>query len=109
MASNTTDATDANFSGEVLEADTTVLVDFWAAWCAPCKAIAPHLDQLAAKHTGKLKVVQVDASANMATAKKYNVQNLPTFVLFKGGKEVGRKIGTAGGIVAIEQLVLPTL
>lgn len=109
MASNTTDATDNSFSGEVLESDTPVLVDFWAAWCAPCKAIAPALDQLAGKHAGKLKVVKVDASANMATAKKYNVLNLPTFVVFKGGKEVGRKIGTAGGIVAIEQMVLPTL
>lgn len=104
----TTNLTAADFEQTVADNDI-VLVDFWAAWCAPCKAIAPHLDQLAVKHTGKLKVVKVDASAHMATARKYNVLNLPTFVLFKGGVEVGRKVGTAGGIAAIEQMVLPSL
>lgn len=105
MAGNTIDATDATFETEVLKSDVPVLVDFWAAWCAPCKAIAPHLDQLAQKRAGQLKIVKVDAQNNMPTARKFNVQNLPTFVLFQNGVEVSRKIGTGGGIVAIEKLV----
>jgi thioredoxin 1 len=105
MSEHVTAVTDATFSDEVLNADTPVLVDFWATWCAPCKAIAPHLEVLAEELQGKVKVVKLDASANMTTARAHKVANLPTFVVFQGGREVSRKVGTAGGIVAVRKLV----
>jgi thioredoxin 1 len=106
MASpNVKDVTDADFESEVLQSDVPVLVDFWATWCAPCRAIAPHVDALAEEHLGKLKVVKLDAQKNMQTARQHKVSNLPTFLIFKGGKEVSRKIGTAGGRRGLDQLV----
>lgn len=110
MASaHTTDATDATFAAEVLQSEVPVLVDFWAAWCAPCKQIAPHLEKMAEELGGKLKVVKLDAQNNMPTARTYSVSALPTFVVFKGGKEVARKIGTGGGPQALRALVDPLL
>ena len=109
MAGHTVDATDATFDDEVLDADVPVLVDFWAAWCGPCRAIAPHLDKLAGENQGTLKVVKVDAQNNMATARRFSVSNLPTFVLFRNGEEIGRKIGTGGGAVGLNEFVQPAL
>ena len=106
---HTHDATDTTFDTEVLQADVPVLVDFWAAWCGPCRAIAPALDTLAGELDGKLKVVKLDAQNNMPTANRFNVKNLPTFVLFKGGKEIDRKIGTGGGAQGLRQFVEPHL
>lgn len=106
MASLTAATTDKTFQGDVLDAERLVLVDFWADWCAPCKTISPALDQLALKHADKLKVVKVDVASQRATASRYGVSALPTFVVFKGGKEVARHAGVAGGIQAIEKLVL---
>lgn len=110
MASDhTTDATDATFEAEVLQADVPVLVDFWAAWCAPCKQIAPHLETIGAENAGQIKIVKVDAQNNMDTARKYGVSALPTFVLFKGGEEVDRKIGVGGGPTGIRKFIEPVL
>ncbi len=110
MASaHTTDATDATFEAEALQGDVPVLVDFWAAWCAPCKQIAPHLEKMAEELGGKLKVVKVDAQNNMTTARRYSVSALPTFVVFKNGQEVARKIGTGGGPQGLRELVNPLL
>lgn len=106
---NTTDVTDATFDAEVLESDKPVLVDFWAAWCGPCRAIAPHLDTMAGELSDKLKVVKLDAQSNMPTARRFGVSNLPTFLLFKDGKEVSRKIGTGGGAVGLREFVNPHL
>jgi thioredoxin 1 len=99
------DVNDTNFEAEVLESEVPVLVDFWATWCAPCKAIAPHVEKLAEESGGKLKVVKLDAQRNMKTASRFNVSNLPTFVVFRGGREVTRKIGATGGLPGLRKLV----
>jgi len=110
MASaHTTTATDSTFDAEVLGADVPVLVDFWAAWCAPCRQIAPHLERMAEELDGRLKVVKLDAQNNMNTARRYGVSALPTFVLFKDGEEIDRKIGVQGGPTALRRLVDPSL
>lgn len=101
--------TDATFEEEVLAADTPVLVDFWATWCAPCKALAPHVATLAGEHEGKLKVVKMDVQANMGTAAKHKVTALPTLIVFKGGREVARQQGAQGGLQGLRKLVEPHL
>ncbi len=85
--------TDANFDRDVLQSDLPVLVDFWATWCAPCKAIGPLIDSIAASYGGKLKVGKVNVDDNPATPSKYGVRGIPTLILFKGGKEVDRVVG----------------
>ena len=84
---------DSEFQNKVLESDTPVLVDFWATWCAPCKAIAPVLDQLAEEYGGKFKVAKVDIDQNRAVAMKYNVRSIPTLVMIKGGEPIGSITG----------------
>ena len=103
------DVTDANFDSEVLGADGPVLVDFWATWCAPCKALSVHVDTLADENEGALKVVKMDVQRNMRTAGKFKVSNLPTLIVFKNGAEVGRQVGAAGGVPALRRLVGPHL
>lgn len=103
-SSNVIESTDQSFEEDVLKSELPVLVDFWAAWCGPCRAIAPAIDQIAEELAGKVRVVKVDAQNNMATARANNVANLPTFLVFKGGKEVHRKIGTGGGKAALLKL-----
>ena len=90
---NAVAVTDANFEQEVLQSSVPVLVDFWAAWCGPCKVIAPTVDQLAAEYAGKMKVVKLDVDANMEISSRYSVLNIPTLILFKGGQAVEKMIG----------------
>ena len=85
--------TDANFDREVLQSDTPVLVDFWATWCAPCKAIAPLIDAAADEYAGKVKVGKVNVDENQATPGKYGVRGIPTLILFKGGVVVDQIVG----------------
>ena len=85
--------TDAQFKPEVLDAQVPVLVDFWATWCAPCIAMEPTLEALAAAHPGKLKVVKVNIEENQVTAQAFGVRSLPNFLLFKGGKVVTQIAG----------------
>jgi thioredoxin 1 len=89
-------ATDADFDAAVLEADQPVLVDFWAQWCGPCKAIAPALDQLAEEYDGRARVVKVDIDQNRGTALKYHVRSIPMLLLFKGGQVQATQIGAVG-------------
>lgn len=84
---------DANFDREVLQSEIPVLVDFWATWCAPCKAIAPLIDAMADEYAGKLKVGKVNVDENPATPGKYGVRGIPTIILFKGGAVVDQIVG----------------
>lgn len=109
MSAKPIEVTDANFDAEVLSADLPVLIDFWATWCAPCKAIAPHLEKLAAEKDGQLKVVKIEADKHRKSAAAFKVTSLPTFVVVRGGKEVARKIGATGGLAELQKLVAPAL
>lgn len=99
------DISDANFKSEVVDSTVPVLIDFWGPNCAPCKAIAPHVEALAGEHGGKLKVVKLNIHENMKTALAYKILAMPTFVVIKGGREVARQQGTAGGIEGLRRLV----
>jgi thioredoxin 1 len=87
------DVTDANFESEVLKADVPAVIDFWAEWCAPCRAIAPIVKDLAATYAGKVKVVKMNIDENPGTPGKYGVRAIPTVLAFKNGAVVGQITG----------------
>ena len=83
----------ANFEGEVLQSTTPVLVDFWAPWCGPCRAMAPILDAVSMEQEDKIKVVKVNVDDNQQLAVRFGVQAIPTLVIFKNGEVVDRMVG----------------
>jgi thioredoxin 1 len=84
---------DANFDQEVLQSEQPVLVDFWAAWCGPCKALAPIVDEVATQYNGRLKVAKMDVDRNSATPMRYGIRGIPALLLFKGGKVADQIVG----------------
>lgn len=89
----TTVVTDSNFETEVLNSTTPVLVDFWATWCGPCRAIAPVLEDLSQELGDRVKIVKLDVDENPQTAGSFNIRSIPTMIVFKDGKPVDTKIG----------------
>jgi thioredoxin 1 len=84
---------DGDFKREVLESAQPVLVDFWATWCAPCRAIAPYVEELATQYRGKLKVAKMNIDENQDTPQQYGIRSIPTLLVFKGGKVVEQIVG----------------
>ena len=100
--------TDASFETDVLKSDVPVLIDFWAPWCGPCKAIAPVVEELAKEYAGRLKVVKMNVDDNPQTPSRYGVRGIPNLILFKGGKVSDQIVGAvpkAQLVKAITQIV----
>ena len=93
MSENISHVTDESFEPEVLKAEVPVLVDYWAEWCGPCKAIAPVLDEVARAYAGKLKVAKLNVDENQEVPKRYGIRGIPTLMLFKNGNIEATKVG----------------
>jgi thioredoxin 1 len=93
MSENIKHISDASFETDVLKSDKPVLVDFWAEWCGPCKAITPILEEAAKQYDGKLQIVKLDVDANQTVPAKFSIRGIPTLILFKNGTAAAQKVG----------------
>lgn len=93
MSEKVLNVSDSNFEAEILKSDMPALVDFWATWCAPCRAIAPIVEEMAETYAGKIKVAKMNVDDNPATPGKYGVRGIPTLILFKNGQVVDQVVG----------------
>lgn len=93
MAENIINVSDSNFEALILKSEMPALVDFWASWCAPCRAVAPLVEEMASQYAGKLRVAKMNVDDNPSTPGKYGVRGIPTLILFKDGKVVDQLVG----------------
>ena len=93
MSDIVNEVTDASFESEVLKSDQPVLVDFWAAWCAPCRMLTPTVEAIAEKYQGKAKIVKLNVDENVESSSKYGIKGIPTLILLSGGKEADLVVG----------------
>ncbi len=93
MAGLAVEVNDASFEAEVLQSGQPVLVDFWAAWCGPCRALAPIVDEVAREYQGKLKVMKMDVDKNQSTPMRYGIRGIPALLIFKDGKVADQIVG----------------
>ena len=93
MSEDVIQVADSNFDAVILKSETPALVDFWASWCAPCRAIAPLVDEIASQYKGRVRVAKMNVDENQSTPGRYGVRGIPTLILFKDGKVVDQLVG----------------
>ncbi|HEY8462064.1 MAG TPA: thioredoxin [Blastocatellia bacterium] len=106
MSQFVAEVSDSNWETEVMQSDSPVLVDFWAAWCAPCRTLVPTVEQVAEKYHGKVKVVKLNVDENIEISGRYGIRGIPTLVLFNKGQEVDRHVGApSNALTSISQMI----
>ena len=104
MSDNVKETSDSTFENDVLKSDQPVLIDFWAAWCAPCRMLAPTVEAVAEKYAGKARVVKLNVDDNPSISQRYGIKGIPTLILFKNGHEEERVVG-ATSEAAISRMI----